>query len=74
MEKLKILRMDYNNWKTLKPIQTPAGMYGDTHDPFADHSERGFNKASLQLRHDNVNIVSMTFVITMLCERSHLDV
>ena len=53
MVKLKILRMDYNNWKTLKPIQTPAGMYGDTHDPFADHSERGFNKASLKLRHDN---------------------
>ena len=36
--------MDYNNWKTLKPIQTPAGMYGDTHDPFSDHSEMGFEK------------------------------
>ena len=35
-------RMDYNNWKTLKPIQTPAGMYGDTHDPFSDHSDKGF--------------------------------
>ena len=60
MVKLKIFRMDYNNWKTLKPIQTPAGMYGDTHDPFADHSERGFNKASLKLdskRNENVNIV-----------------
>ena len=40
--KLKIFRMDYNNWKTLKPIQTPAGMYGDTHDPFSDHSDMGF--------------------------------
>ena len=42
--KLKIFRMDYNNWKTLKPIQTPAGMYGDTHDPFSDHSDMGFER------------------------------